>query len=454
MKKTSILLAIFALLFTSLASCVGLPSIFVTDTEEIDAVTDTALDGRDDAEETQTEKLEQETEPKPKPDPEPEPEPSPYATSTEGLLFSLNADKKSYTLKSIGSCRKEDIFVGSYNGLTVTSIADNALRNTRIRSLHLSDGVEKIGEEAFYYCTLLESVVLGNGVKKIGASAFGNCNALQAITIPDSVTEVGYDAFAFCYSVKSITIGSGLKKAGQRAFQYAKALERVVYNATSMSDLSSGTKLFSHSGTESEGIHVTVGANVTKIPAYLFDAYDNYNYRFGAINLLGVTFEDGCVCTEIGSNAFLGCTKLKNISVPNGVTSIGDSAFSSCSSLASFMMPDSIKTIGANVFNRCENLTSVEMKKGVETIGDSAFWGCTRLSSITIHDTVKYIGKYAFNNCTNLKKAYFEAPDGWWRQSEMYPYEVYTFDSEALADPQRAAKCLFLEFSGSEWQRG
>ena len=41
---------------------------------------------------------------------------------------------------------------------------------------------------------------------------------------------------------------------------------------------------------------------------------------------------EGVICnvSSIGQRAFLGCTELTNVSIPNSVTSIGEAAFAGC----------------------------------------------------------------------------------------------------------------------------
>ena len=51
-----------------------------------------------------------------------------------------------------------------------------------------------------------------------------------------------------------------------------------------------------------------------------------------------VVIEDGV--TNVGNDAFVGCSSLTSINIPNSVTSIGDSAFMYCSSLTSINIPD------------------------------------------------------------------------------------------------------------------
>ena len=104
----------------------------------------------------------------------------------------------------------------------------------------------------------------------------------------------------------------------------------------------------------------------------------------------------------IGDAAFLGCTGLTSVTIPNSVTSIGISAFYGCSSLPSITIPNSVTSIGSYAFRGCTGLTFITIPNSVISIGDYAFYGCTGLSSITIPNSLTNIGEYTFKGCTSL----------------------------------------------------
>ena len=115
----------------------------------------------------------------------------------------------------------------------------------------------------------------------------------------------------------------------------------------------------------------------------------------------GVIKFDGDV-TTIGKQAFLDCTRLESIIIPNKVTTIGGSAFSGCTNLISVIIGNSVTTIGEWAFIRCKSLTSITIPDSVTTIGDGAFYECYSLTNITIGDCVTTIGDYAFCDCDSL----------------------------------------------------
>ncbi len=113
-----------------------------------------------------------------------------------------------------------------------------------------------------------------------------------------------------------------------------------------------------------------------------------------------VVIEDGV--TNIGINAFDGCTVLSSIEIPNSVTRIGFQAFRECAALTSVTIPNSVTSIESEVFRSCLSLTSVEIPNSVTSIGSNAFYGCEDLTSVTIGNSVTRIEECTFSNCSAL----------------------------------------------------
>ncbi len=64
---------------------------------------------------------------------------------------------------------------------------------------------------------------------------------------------------------------------------------------------------------------------------------------------------DGKNVTEIGDKAFSSwwAQNIKEITIPNSVTTICDYAFDDCTGLTSIIIPDSVTTIGNYAFQEC-----------------------------------------------------------------------------------------------------
>ncbi len=106
--------------------------------------------------------------------------------------------------------------------------------------------------------------------------------------------------------------------------------------------------------------------------------------------------------TSIGYRTFSGCSSFSSVTIPNSVTSIGDEAFQNCSGLTSITIPNSVASIGNYAFNGCSGLTSVSIPNSVTSIGNYAFSGCSGLTSVTIPNSVTSIGNDAFSYCSGL----------------------------------------------------
>ena len=280
---------------------------------------------------------------------------------------------------------------------SVTSIGRSAFEDcSGLTTITIPDSVTSIGESAFYNCSGLTSITIPDGVTSIGYQVFYNCSGLTSITIPDSVTSIGDRVFYNCSGLTSITIPDSVTSIGESAFEGCSGLTEINWNAISVSDFSSGSYVFYNAGTAGDGITVTFGDSVEKIPAYAFYV-SNSSYR---PNIKSVTI--GNSVTSIGSCAFYYCSGLTSITIPDSVTSIGSSAFSGCSGLTSVTIPDSVTSIGSSAFRDCSGLTLITIPDSVTSIGSSAFRDCSGLTSITIPDSVTSIGDYAFRDCSGL----------------------------------------------------
>ena len=120
----------------------------------------------------------------------------------------------------------------------VTRIGDNAFYYcTVLTNVTIPDSVAELGDGAFYECYGLRSLALGNSIITIGNNAFLGCHNLPGLTIPSSVTHVGDYAFAYCYGLTSVVIPDTVSSIGQRSFLGCTALHQVYFqgNAPSVS---------------------------------------------------------------------------------------------------------------------------------------------------------------------------------------------------------------------------
>ena len=98
---------------------------------------------------------------------------------------------------------------------------------------------------------------------------------------------------------------------------------------------------------------------------------------------------------RIGNYALRDC-RVKNIVLPETVTSIGEFAFDENDYVESIRIPQSVTHIGAYAFMMCKNLNKIELPNNLTRIEEGTFAG-TGLTSIEIPNLVSYIGNFIFD---------------------------------------------------------
>jgi hypothetical protein len=113
--------------------------------------------------------------------------------------------------------------------------------------------------------------------------------------------------------------------------------------------------------------------------------------------------------TTIGEWAFANCSNLTGeLSIPESVTTIMSNAFKDCSGLTGALtIPSKVAAIGNNAFTDCSGFSgTLTIPEGVETIPVGCFRGCLKLTgTLTIPTSVITIDRGAFEDCSRLTGA-------------------------------------------------
>lgn len=203
--------------------------------------------------------------------------------------------------------------------------------------------VESIGDYAFEGCSSLKTIIIPKYVSEMGSKVFQDCTNLESIRISASVSKIGSRMFAGCPNLKSIVVEEGNEKYDSRE------------NCNAIVETATNTLVC---GTENSTIPSTI--------------------------------------TAIGNGAFAE-TGLKNIVIPEGITSIELQAFENCQDLDSVTLPQSLKKLGYHVFAN-SGLTSLVIPEGITYLPQGTFNGCKNLETVTLPTTLETIEYNAFSN--------------------------------------------------------
>lgn len=124
----------------------------------------------------------------------------------------------------------------------------------------------------------------------------------------------------------------------------------------------------------------------------------DYIKPYAAVTYLGVTYNT----RVIGDDAFKQCTKIKSITLPDGLKTIGADAFSGCAGLTSVSFPDGLEIIEPGAFSGCEGLVSISLPNGLKFLDGGIFEGCAGLTTVSLPEDIEIIHKGAFMGCGAL----------------------------------------------------
>ena len=399
------------------------------------------------------------------------------------------------TVRSIG-----DSAFSYCNALTTVTFAENSQLKSiglaafygteqlypKFKEIKIPDSVDTIGSGAFFYCQNLERITLPSALQTLSSVTFYGCAALSEVTFPASLKTIESSVFDGCRNLSEVKLPASLTAIQSSVFHRCSA------------------KTVFYDGSLEQWNHITADNDVLgySCPSLVMDDYtaqfipveDDPDHPFPGpppktVTITKYTGTESTVIlpstinswpvTKIGEDALKDNTTITSVTIPASVTEIGSNAFAGCTNLTSVKyggdwskltiqsgnpavqdaanaplfdfaftpdntavivrykgtaadvtipsrykgkpvtmidhaafynsvvtsvtIPDSVTSIRDSAFVFCSQLTNISIPNSVTAIGSFAFDGCTKLESITLPSSLSTIQSYAFYNCGNLK---------------------------------------------------
>lgn len=216
----------------------------------------------------------------------------------------------------------------------------------------------------------------------------GNNSLISRITsvvILDDVTTLGGRAFAGCTALTDVTVGAGVTQMDEQVFMECQSLFSVRF---------SGTKVPAAALKDNTVVkYVYISSTCTEIGKEAFS---------GCTALLSVEGASAAL-VYIQDYAFTKCTSLSGIMDVPGLRLMGMGSFEGCTSIKQIVLPETLISIGAYSFRGCTALYDIQFpQRGDMQIGNNAFENCTSLNRVDLTEAVYSVGDAAFRSCTSL----------------------------------------------------
>ena len=160
---------------------------------------------------------------------------NPAYKDENGILFSKDGE----TLYLYPSALEGDSYVVPKTCKTVYDYA--FIGNPYLKNVDIS-GITSLGDDAFYYCTALESLTVPEGIEELKGAACGKCAALKNVQLPSTLKAIGESCFYGCMALETCDLPDSLETVYNYAFFNCPSLTsvRLTKNVTKVGDYAFG----------------------------------------------------------------------------------------------------------------------------------------------------------------------------------------------------------------------
>ena len=227
-----------------------------------------------------------------------------------------------------------------------------------LKSIDLCDTAKYISSRAFENCSDLKAVVGSSNIEYLGESAFRNCGLLT-INNWYWLRTCSADSFADCANLKFIAfdwsrIGPAYLYFGPRVFANCTDLRAADFTDMYMENADYITPIDRIYTSEVVG-----DANISTSLGDFNKSFDRMFYNCPKLEYVKL----GRTCERIGQEMFGGCTNLVSIHMPTLVYEFGSNAFLNCSNLKEITITITNDTyeIGWGLFRGCKALEIIRL---------------------------------------------------------------------------------------------
>ncbi len=261
---------------------------------------------------------------------------------------------------------------------------------------HLALKSHQIGEQAFSFCTELETVKLpltttlgkeaflgcgrlssfqGKKIRLIGARCFEACHSLSTFLFPDDCS-ISAHAFEGCSGITGIQVSGEMLSLGSYAFSGCTMLDCIEINGITY---------------KINGYRTLEDAS---LPVLVKELYHS------SVSCFSID-EDLCLyrCTS----------RADKLRIPDGVRSIAREVFRNAMQLEDLIIPASVEDIGARAFHSTPWLNQLSRVTPMVIINHILVDAAACQGVVTIPADIKQISGWAFANCYGLTSVIYES---------------------------------------------
>ena len=229
----------------------------------------------------------------------------------------------------------------------------------------------------------------GLSVVRVDNDAFKACADITKVTIPVSVTNIGANAFQGCSSLERVTyLGNGPAFVGSGIYSGTSSnlITEVKYESSGW--IAEGETTFPETwpnGDADARVIVRSGYNEHSRNTGIYQVVDGIEWLCCGSDLSGHYDHDGCLIPVI-SREVSGAVVIPSTLNGVTVTQIGMYAFVSCTNITAVTIPDTVTIVGGYAFAGCWSLETVAVPKSVLQIQPQSFSSCSSLSEFNVDE--------------------------------------------------------------------